>query len=72
MAKILKGEEERSPKTNKAKKYIKIILVLIALILSYFVTEYAVNYVSTLSLELIKRVVNIILVVVIIIISLKK
>lgn len=71
MAKILKGEEERSPKTNKIKKYIKIILFVTALVLSYFVTEYAVNYVATLSLELIKRVVNIILVIIIVIIALK-
>lgn len=69
MAKKL--EEERSPKTNRAKKYIKIILFVTALVLSYFVTEYAVNYVATLSLELIKRVVNIILVIIIVIIALK-
>lgn len=69
MAKKL--EEERSPKTNKIKKYIKIILFVTALVLSYFVTEYAVNYVATLSLELIKRVVNIILVIIIVIIALK-
>lgn len=69
MAKKL--EEERSLKTNKIKKYIKIILFVTALVLSYFVTEYAVNYVATLSLELIKRVVNIILVIIIVIIALK-
>lgn len=72
MAKRLEGEEERSPKTNKVKKYIKVILFITSLVLSYFATEYAVNYVATLSLELIKRVVNIILVIVIVIIALKK
>lgn len=70
MAKRLEGEEE-SPKTNRVKRYIKIILFVTALVLSYFATEYAVNYVATLSLELIKRVVNIIIVIIIVIIALK-
>lgn len=68
---MAKRLEEENPKTNKAKKYIKIILFVTMLVLSYFATEYAVNYVATLSLELIKRVVNIIVVIIIVVIALK-
>lgn len=68
---MAKRLEEENLKTNKAKKYIKIILFVTMLVLSYFATEYAVNYVATLSLELIKRVVNIIVVIIIVVIALK-
>lgn len=69
----MKELEKVNKKINfgKIKNIIRIILFLLSLILTYFASEYIVNYVSTLSLELVKRVLNIVLVLIITIIYAK-
>lgn len=70
----MRSEKKAEQKNTKQKfvKFLKILMFIVAMILSYFVTEELVNYVSTLDIQLIKRIVNIIFVVIIAVFTFKK
>lgn len=70
----MRSEKKEEQKNTKQKfvKFLKILMFIVAMILSYFVTEELVNYVSTLDIQLIKRIVNIIFVVIIAVFTFKK
>lgn len=70
----MRSEKKEEQKNTKQKfvKFLKILMFIVAMILSYFVTEELVNYVSTLDIQLIKRIVNIVFVVIIAVFTFKK